>query len=43
VRQDPPPGSVVAGSDTVRIEFSGPTPLREAGSDAVHAAAGGRG
>jgi cell division protein FtsI (penicillin-binding protein 3) len=43
VRQHPPPGSVVAGSDTVRIEFSGPTPQREAGPDVSGAADGDRG
>jgi hypothetical protein len=42
VRQDPPPGSVVAGGDTVRIEFSGPAPHREARPVAA-LADGGRG
>jgi len=42
VRQNPPPGSVVAGGDTVRIEFSGPTPHREIRPVAARAD-GGRG
>jgi cell division protein FtsI (penicillin-binding protein 3) len=42
VRQNPPPGSVVAGGVTVRIEFSGPAPRREARPVAAHAD-GGRG